>query len=519
MVSPPCVRCICAWKVSTRRRCIRFSAYSLTALSELSHSKVSNMAEVKTIRHAIIEALPREFTTYAQEPDARNLYVPPAHVKALRLECNLVVGARGVGKSFWTAALGSTTLRNTIGQSIREMERVDVRIGFSVLESIDNYPNADTFAQMLTSGITAYDIWRAVIVRWIAERLYEDLPRARWDETVAWLKANPEDVARLMQRANQHLANGNRFGLIVFDALDRTSDDWRTMDAIVRDLLRVALWLKSYSCLGAKVFLREDQFERSVTDFPDASKLLSTKTELTWARHDLHGLLWKMLVNGPDEHGKCLREIYRKVGLSFPLELKEIWQLADKAKRETPSQRALFETLAGPWMGRDKRRGVPYVWSVGHLADGRGRTSPRSFLAAIRQSAEDSLERYPEYAYALHYESIKRGIQKASRTRVDEMAEDYPWVRTFMTPLGGLTVPCDYSFILQRWEQEFPAGPDSTHLKRLPPQHTERGWTGIREDLARLGVFEIKKDGRIDMPDLYRVGFGLGRKGGVKPNG
>jgi hypothetical protein len=25
------------------------------------------------------------------------------------------------------------------------------------------------------------------------------------------------------------------------------------------------------------------------------------------------------------------------------------------------------------------------------------------------------------------------------------------------------------------------------------------------------------RDGRINMPDLYRVGFGLGRKGGVTP--
>ena len=25
------------------------------------------------------------------------------------------------------------------------------------------------------------------------------------------------------------------------------------------------------------------------------------------------------------------------------------------------------------------------------------------------------------------------------------------------------------------------------------------------------------RDGRINMPDLYRVGFGLGRKGGIKP--
>lgn len=53
----------------------------------------------------------------------------------------------------------------------------------------------------------------------------------------------------------------------------------------------------------------------------------------------------------------------------------------------------------------------------------------------------------------------------------------------------------------------------------MPPQHAERGWDGLRQDLIRLGIFETKKDGRIDMPDLYRVGFGLGRRGGVKPKG
>ena len=168
-------------------------------------------------------------------------------------------------------------------------------------------------------------------------------------------------------------------------------------------------------------------------------------------------------------------------------------------------------------MGRDRRRGVPYVWSVGHLADGKGRTSPRSFLAAIRQAAEDSLERYPEHPRPLHYESIKRGIQKASEIRVDEMAEDYPWVRTFMSPLAGLTVPCEYALFEQRWTHDFPGGPGAAPIERLPPQHAERGWDGLRQDLIRLGVFDVKKDGRIDMPDLYRVGFGLGRRGGVKP--
>jgi hypothetical protein len=289
------------------------------------------------------------------------------------------------------------------------------------------------------------------------------------------------------------------------------------MDNIVRDLLRVALWLKPYRRLSAKIFLREDQLER-ITDFPDASKLLATKAELTWARHDLHGLLWQYLLNASGSAGETLRDTYRQTLHNPAKEVGDYWKLSANAKRDTPAQRSLFEALAGPWMGRDRRRGVPYVWTVSHLADGQGRTSPRSFLAAIRQAAEDSLERYPEYSRALHYESIKRGVQKASEIRVSELAEDYPWVRSLLKPLDGLTVPIALDVILEAWDSQFPQGPQGAlSADRLPPEHIEQGWTGVRADLLHLGVLEQRKDGRIDMPDLYRVGFGLGRRGGVKP--
>lgn len=35
--------------------------------------------------------------------------------------------------------------------------------------------------------------------------------------------------------------------------------------------------------------------------------------------------------------------------------------------------------------------------------------------------------------------------------------------------------------------------------------------------LSELAFFETMKDGRVNLPDLYRVGFGLGRRGGVRP--
>jgi len=83
-------------------------------------------------------------------------------------------------------------------------------------------------------------------------------------------------------------------------------------------------------------------------------------------------------------------------------------------------------------------------------------------------------------------------------------------------------VPNEYSAVRKIWVDEFSESPKESSLFSsgdLPAQHAERGWDGIRDDLIRLGLIEIRKDGRIDMPDLYRVGFGLGRRGGVKPKG
>jgi hypothetical protein len=475
------------------------------------------MVDVKRVREAIITAIPYGTSSDANATKPGGLYLPRAHVKALRLESSLVIGARGVGKTFWTGALANPSLRGLLGDAVHDLECAHVHVGFAAQMNTPAYPDMDTISNLMKQGCSPYAIWRAVILRWLANAGQNDIPMGSWLQTVEWVEQNPELLVKTISNASASFAARHEKGLIVFDALDRTSNDWRTMDTIVRELLRVVLWLQSFPSLFAKVFLREDQFGRTVTDFPDASKILATRAELTWQPHDQHGLLWQLLCNAEEPHGALLRGIYRDIVGQLPKNTEYVWMMADAVKQSGGSQKKLFDILAGPWMGKDRRRGVPYVWSVSHLADGRGQTSPRSFLAAIRAAAEDSLDRYGAHPYALHYESIKRGVQKASEIRIDEIQEDYPWVGLLSSPLEGLNVPADYSQIEERWKLRFSDGLNTLRGDRLPPLHLESGWAGTVEDLVRLGIFEVMKDGRINMPDLYRVGFGLGRKGGVKP--
>jgi hypothetical protein len=119
-----------------------------------------------------------------------------------------------------------------------------------------------------------------------------------------------------------------------------------------------------------------------------------------------------------------------------------------------------------------------------------------------------------------HYEAIKRGVQTASGIRVEEVKEDFYWVPTLMEPLRNLVIPCPFTEIRDRWKiarVESLVRKQAEQNLGLPPKHLDQGLEGLFEDMLSLALFSRMQDGRINMPDVYRVGFGLGRKGGVKP--
>ncbi len=472
------------------------------------------------IRDLIANALPEDTSLHGRGPELRHTYLPDAHLKALRPSNMLVVGIRGSGKSFWWAALQQEDHRAAFGDRVGINEQTKVSTGFGETPSPNRYPGKDVIKE-LSQKFDARMIWKTVVLHHVGDR---NLPSVfttleKWGKRVNWVKNHPEEVERYLFDADTALDNAGRFHLVLFDALDRSADDWQTMHALTRGLLQNLLEFRSYKRIRLKIFVRPDQIEDStVGAFPDSSKVLSQKTELFWPRHELYGLLWQYLANGID--GETFRNGCKNI-VTIQWDREEnVWIIPDILRNSEEEQRLVFHAITGPWMGKDRRRGFPYTWLVNHLGDARMEVSPRSFLAALRHAALDTPR--PGHKYALHYESIKRGVQEASKIRVREVQEDYPWVQNLMAPLEGrITVPCSFNEIEQIWNQ-------GTLLKqlekdiqqtavRLPPAHIKDGAVGVFQDLMALGLVEEISGGRINLPDVYRVGYGIGRRGGVRP--
>ena len=463
-------------------------------------------------------------TSHGERPAPEYVYLPRSHLEALDPNTLLVTGMRGAGKTFWWSALQNDAVRQLVGQSAKRLmlsKDTEVRTGFGITPAPEKYPSKDVFPDLLKTDIEPRIVWRAVQAWQLAPSDHPLRQKDSWKTRTQYVADNPESIDILFHARDTEFNRKGVNSLILFDALDRCADDWKEMYRAIRGLLQTVLDMRSYKRLRSKVFLRSDQVSTSeMADFPDASKVLASAVELNWPRHELYGLLWHYLING--EHGAACRGfLMADEWRSAEVGGKDVFSVPRSLISEEDHQRSRFHVIAGPWMGRGPKRGFPYTWIPNHLADTGGKVSPRSFLAALRTAADDTADRHPECENALHFESIKGGVRAASRIRVSEFQEDYPWVDRVLRPLEGMVVPCQFEEIADRWRcKDLLDGLIDQGEKggvKLPPRHIDDGPDGVRLDLESLGVFQRMRDGRVNIPDVFRVGYGLGRKGGVPP--
>jgi hypothetical protein len=461
-------------------------------------------------------------------PKPTEIYVPLLHNKALLPEVSIVEGMRGAGKSFWTAVLADDNTRSIVS-GVAHNDRLaglSVKIGFGL--DLDNtiFPSAKRISALLAKECIANDIWLSVLLRHAYSALKKKPPFPdSVDGAAFWVRDNRDLADRLVGECDKGLSAKQLTLLLIFDSLDRLADDWEQIRKLLSSALQLALECRTRRAIRFKFFLRPDMVEEDddLWRFADSSKLHHGKGELVWRPNDLFGLILLHLANSKS-CGKGFREtVAKKYNLEWR-EVDKVFPLPSGMTAGVQPLREIVEAIAGPWMGTTAKRGFTFTWIPTHLSDAKGRLSPRSILLAFRHAAQWTEQNHPQHFNAVHYEGIQQGVVEASKIRIGEIKEDYPWVGPLLEALKGATVPLTVEELTERWT------PACIRLslkaaeveQRLPPRRysNERNRKSVQllvDDLVELAVLYRTEDKRINMPDIFRVGFGIKRKGGVKP--
>lgn len=462
----------------------------------------------------VLKAIPRDqASSIATPPADEDILYLPSHASALDPNVALVIGNRGMGKTFWASALVDPKTkrfiseRGKVSRTVASLKDYTVSFAFADRQGVMGVSSNHIREH---SNIEAEDYWRAVLIETISKSLsLAGMP------VFSELITDVEKALKTLAELDQQLSRTGTPILVLFDQLDQMADDWESIQRSTKGVLRLALACKSYRSIKIKIFMRPDQAaDDQLFRFADASKITGPAASLRWFAVDLFALMFKRLWND-----RKSRDVMERTfpGVStdrlidgVPMRL---WSNADL-------QRICFESLAGEAMGSSTKRGRPYTWLITHLADGKQQISPRSFLTAIRVSAERSDIRD---GLVIDYKGIQAGVAEASNARHAELEEDYPWIETALEPLRGQSVPAPQEDIHDIWCRlkvpekilaEYVDSRAPLEISRADPESLPRA---LERSLVQLGVFEDRVDGRVNVPDIFRISAGMKRKGGVPP--
>jgi len=481
--------------------------------------------------HAIRNALaniPAEISSDAVGANvarSEDIYAPEAHAAALDPTAPVVIGSRGTGKSFWAGVLGQTDTRAVAAQSFPRLglNQVDVEFGFTGLNGPAQIGIDAVNACLPKEGGAeqAKAFWWATVLRAASLAVGEREAKMAPHMAAAsdWESRN-DKLADLELRVQK----GGRKLLIVYDALDRMATDWPRRRLLTEALLEVAWEMRAFRSIRVKLFFRPDQLEDDSLRFVELPKLKTGAVRLEWSQIDLYGMVYSRLALTTDQAAaEAFKILLGHRGLKLGGQSEIItrnWPLS----RNRKYQEQVMADLAGPFMGSGNfgfKKGRTYDWAFRHLADAFEEVTPRSFLGLVISAAKYG---FPPDDRAITAEGIRHGLRAASKTRVDQLHQDFPWIKGVLAPLAGLLLPQEERAVFAAWSS---AGTISAlmddasakgYLPPFPPQGKPSG-KDLYLALERIGVMERRKDDRIDMPDVFRVAAKLLKKGATAPLG
>jgi len=473
-----------------------------------------NVAERRRLLEAL-ETLAYREAENNPKPVTETFLPLKVHRLALRPEIVLVRGGRGAGKSalFRLLASGRSTgfLRRFFGD-----ERLPDARWVDAFSQSKRHPSETALDEWATEA--SKDDLRIFWLAHLVLRLNEEgigamQPPAQllaaWQERrsdprffMPFARPAVGELTAALDGLDALLGRDERLVFATYDHLDRLGQFQPVLrERYVAALL--ALWLSfanRYQHLRAKVFLRDDILDAGEASFADASKLRARSVSIEW---DVESL-YRVGVRHMAAAGEGLRDWVRKVGGGLELQddAEFGWMPGDMAER---TQRAFAERLAGEVMGTGSNKGYTYRWIPNRIQDAQRRIVPRSMLSILGFAARSAVLRPLGKGNRLIRPSdLYAALEGTSKERVREISEEYPAVRR-LENLRGLHVMLEKKQVVERV-----ARPVEEASGGIPTNGE-----AVFDELLRLGVVKVRTDGRVDVPDIYRSGFGIKRRGGV----
>ncbi|MDL2403077.1 hypothetical protein [Rhizobium mayense] len=396
--------------------------------------------------------------------------------------------------------------------SFPSVAKTNVVIGFN--GSVKLGAIASTVEQILAAhskGHAPEVIWRTVILRAV-RMLRPDASKHSFTDVLTELTAHPGLYAEELSVLDDQLSIDGGSLLIVFDALDRLAHNWGIIRALTKGLLVTVVGLQSFRSIRAKVFMRVDQFADSeLFTFPDSSKIRNDRVDLAWHPHELYGLVFFELLRNATAR-TTLEELAARLNIPFALPSEGRLNVAS-----LDGQAMLVTAIAGEYMGRHRKRGRVYTWVPLHLGDAANNCSPRTFLTAWKTAADHVPA--PQ-GQAVDHLGLSEGVRRASSARLTELREDYPWIDLALEPLRRQFVPIARTDLFDLWanhkvtDQILDQSVGSGFLAPIG-MFIEDSPAMLLATMTSIAVMEERANGKINVPDIFRVEAGILRKGGV----
>lgn len=422
----------------------------------------------------------------------------------------LVLGQKGVGKTALFSALKNNNYAKALARYLKvgteQYEHTKWIVGTSQETDF-----TDLFHCLKSEEqIRAFLLYEATDVLIKSD---SELRRLVDDSEVSWLFSGEMDMnqcgkltgdvsfllSQLLRAMNQQLRERNIVVTIIYDALDRVvqaNERSKFVSALIE------MWYRyegSLQNIRSKIFLRQDIYDREVV-VADKVKLKNYSVNLGWEYDQLFAMVWKRVINKSDEVKVFFDETAPRILLKDD-GLGIIPIIGEKENRD------LLAAIIGKTMGGIKKAST-YNWFRNRLADTRGTIVPRSMLDIFAKAAakEQELRRSGSVSTSkcvIRPRCFEDSLESVSRSRVDDLKEEYKEYQAFFAKLGELVQrsPIEESLLCEVLEASGADNPKE-EIKNLIDVGIIRSYQRRQSDPVRY-----------HFPDIYLKGLGLQRVG------